>query len=168
MAQYHSTTHKIVFCIYDDGIGIYNTLRKSTHNPATELDAILLSVQEGVGDGKGQGNGLYGLYQVVHENKGTVTITSGGASIRLNDHGELGKYDRIPFLPGNRKGTTVDFQLDLNNRIDITRAFQSIGGYDCFDIRIDNMIDDEGFYVYNVLDNCQGDRNKGFWGKYKK
>lgn len=156
MAQYHPMAKKVVFCIYDDGIGIFNSLKESNHRPATELDAITLSLQEGIGDGKGQGNGLFGLYQIVRENKGTLTITSGSSSIMLNAKGEMQKYSKIPFISYQNRGTNIDFQLDLKNDINLQQAFQTLGGYDDFDVRIDNMLNDNDLYVYNVLENCQG------------
>ena len=156
MAQYHPSVKKVVFCIYDDGMGIYNSLMESHHKPATEMDAISLSLQEGVGDGKGQGNGLYGLYQIVHENKGTLTITSGQSSIMLNEKGEMKKYSFVPCISAKHRGTIVDFQLDLTKKIDLQEAFKSLGGYDDFDIRIDNMLNDDDYYVYNIINNCQG------------
>lgn len=69
---------------FDYGIGIFQTLRGTSHDPKTPLDALSLSIQEGVGDGKGQGNGLFGLYGIVENNKGQLTITSGNASIFID------------------------------------------------------------------------------------
>lgn len=156
MAQYHAAQKHIVFCIYDSGVGIYNTMRNSSHKPASEIDALSLAIQEGVGDGKGQGNGLFGLFQIVHDNKGSLTITSGASSLMLPQSGELQKFDRIPFLNYSNRATTVDFQLDLNKAIDIKKVFSTIGGFDCFDIRIDNMLNDADYVVYDVFQNGKG------------
>ena len=156
MAQYHALTKHVVFCIYDSGIGIHKSLCNSPHHPRTEIDAISISMQEGVGDGKGQGNGLFGLYQIVHENQGRLTITSGASSIMIQKDGEIGKFEFIPFIDFNHKGTIVDFQLDLNKPIDIKKAFNSIGGFDGFDIRIDNMIEENDFIHYDIFENSQG------------
>ena len=156
MAQYHPTTKHIAFCIYDCGKGIYYTLKDTDHHPTTELDAISLSLQEGVGDGKGQGNGLFGLYQIVHENHGRLSVTSGSSSIMLQEDGAIKKFEFIPCISRENKGTIVDFQLDLNQPIDIKKAFHSIGGFDGFDIRIDNMYNDDDLLVYDIFANGQG------------
>ena len=156
MAQYHSTSKHIVFCIYDSGIGVYNTMKDTAHNPASEIDALSLAIQEGVGDGKGQGNGLFGLYQIVHDNKGSLTITSGASSLMLQQNGELQKFEHVPFIDYRHRATTVDFQLDLNKPIDIKQLFSTIGGFDCFDIRIDNMLNDADYLVYDVFQNGKG------------
>ena len=157
MAQLHPQTNRIAFCVYDTGIGIFNSLSNSKHQPKTEIDALSLAIQEGVGDGKGQGNGLYGLYQIVHRNGGRLSLTSGNASIMLRDTGELEKFERIPCPSKEHRGTIVDFQLDLETNIDIKNAFQSIGGYDGFDFRIDEMLSDEDEFVhYDVFENSKG------------
>lgn len=157
MAQLHPQTKHIVFCVYDTGVGIYNSLKKSKHTPQTELDSLSLAMQEGVGDGKGQGNGLFGLYQIVLHNHGRLTLTSGSSSIMMRETGEIQKFERIPFISYANKGTTVDFQLDLSKEIDIVSAFKSIGGFDGFDIRIDDMLSEtDEFIHYNVYDNSKG------------
>ena len=96
MAQFHPNTRHVAFCVYDSGIGIYSSLRGTKHNPRTEIDALTLAIQEGVGDGKGQGNGLYGLYEAVLKNNGIFSITSGQSSIMLTNEGVLNKFEYIP------------------------------------------------------------------------
>ena len=164
MAQFHPQTQHIAFCVYDTGIGIYHTLAASKHHPKTELDALSLAIQEGIGDGKGQGNGLYGLYQIVRRNGGRLSLTSGHSSIMLRDTGELKKFNHIPCISNKFRGTIVDFQIDTQKSIDIKGAFQSIGGYDGFDFRIDDMLADEDEFIhYNIFMNSQGTvtRNAG-------
>ena len=156
MAQYHPSAKHVAFCIYDCGIGIFNTLKASSHRPRTELDALSMAIQEGVGDGKGQGNGLFGLYQITKENKGRLTISSGASSIMLFSNGELRKFEHIPFVSYKNKGTIIDFQINLNKTVDIKNIFKSIGGFDGFDIRIDEMIDESDCIVYDIFKNGQG------------
>lgn len=157
MAQIHPTTKHIAFCIYDVGIGIYRTLASSKHKPVSESDALSLAIQEGIGDGKGQGNGMYGLYQIVRKNKGTLTITSGKSSLMMKGEGEIQKFFHIPYIDYDHRSTTVDFQLDLNRKINMQEAFATIGGDPSFDFRIDDMLreDDEDVH-YNIWENAQG------------
>lgn len=129
----------------------------SKHKPISESDALSLSIQEGVGDGKGQGNGMYGLYQIVRNNKGTLTITSGGSSLMMKGEGEIQKFERIPYIDNAHRSTIVDFQLDLSRKINMQEAFRTIGGDPSFDFRIDDMLrfEDEDVH-YSILRNAQG------------
>ena len=137
-------------------MGIYNSLRNSTHSPSTEIDALTMAILEGVGDGNGQGNGLFGLYQIVAENKGQLTISSGNSAIMLKK-GELKKYNKGSFISNGHECTLVDFRLDLSKKIDIKSALKSIGGIDGFDIRIDNMWQEKSnCYLYDVFEHCSG------------
>lgn len=156
MAQFHSQNNHIAICVSDTGIGIYNSLKTSPHHPSKVLDALTLAVQEGIGDGQGQGNGLFGLYQIVQANGGRLTLTSGPASLMLTEDLALQKYDNLPYVDRNYQGTIVDFQLDLNKVVNIKDAFSSIGGFDGFDIRIDNMLQEDDSLLYNVFENCEG------------
>lgn len=157
MAQIHPKSSHIAFCIYDAGVGIYKTLASSKHKPASESDALSLAIQEGVGDGKGQGNGMYGLYQIVSHNKGRLTITSGNSSLMLKGEGAIQKYEKIPCIDDYHRSTIVDFQLDLNRKINMQDAFRTIGGDTTFDFRIDDMLSETDEDVhYNILGNAEG------------
>lgn len=157
MAQVHPRANHIALCIYDSGIGIYKTLTNSRYKPASEMDALSLALQEGIGDGKGQGNGMYGLYQIVKSNQGTLTLTSGKSSLMMKGKGEIQKFYMIPYIDDTHRSTTVDFQLDLNRKINMQEAFRTIGGDPSFDFRIDNMLseDDEDVH-YSIFENAQG------------
>lgn len=157
MAQYHRRKKRLFFCVCDCGVGIYKSLSESKHKPASEIDSLTMAVQEGVGDGKGQGNGLYGLYQIVNENGGKLTISSGKSAIMLSGKG-LQKFSNGEYASKTNPGTIVDFQLDISKKIDIQSALYKINGFDGFDIRIDNMWDDKDsdWLRYNVYENCSG------------
>lgn len=156
MAQYHQAINTVAICVYDNGIGIYNSLKKSVHRPRTAIDAITLAIQEGIGDGQGQGNGLFGLYQIVTENNGALTITSGPASIMWSAEKEMRKFESLPFISWDNNATTIDYRLNLGNNINIHDAFKSIGGFDGFDIRIDYMLQDDDTVRYDIFSNSMG------------
>lgn len=159
MAQFHPTTNHIAFCIYDTGIGIFNSLNASDskHHPRNEEDALSIAILEGISDGKGQGNGLYGLHRIIQENGGILGLTSGGSSIKVQGKGELEHFPHLPFISKQQAGTIVDFQINLKSAIDMESAFQTIGGYDGFDIRIDDMLSEEDEFIhYDILKHCEG------------
>ena len=66
------------------------------------------------------------------------------------------KYDHLRYISREFGATSVVFILKLQNTIDIQSAFSSIGGYDGFDIRIDNMITDDDAYLYDAFENSTG------------
>lgn len=155
MAQYHRKNKLLAICVYDFGIGIYKSLLNGKHPPASEIDSLTMAIQEGVGDGKGQGNGLYGLYQIINENGGNLSITSGKSSIMIKN-GTMKKYEDVASVSNEHAGTTVDFQLDLSQKINIEEALKRLNGFDGFDIRIDNMLQDNNYLRYDVYENCAG------------
>jgi len=155
MAQYHKKKKAFVLCVYDCGTGIYNSLKNSSHKPASEIDALTLAIQEGVGDGKGQGNGLYGLFEIVKNNGGRLVVSSGRSALMLKNN-DLKKHDIKVIVSENNPCTTIDFQLDLSKDIDLKTALSSFNGFDGFDIRIDDMWQDNDMLRYDVFKHSAG------------
>jgi len=142
MGQVHPKTKHFVFCVYDTGQGIYNSLLSSTlHKPQNPVDALKLAVKEGVTRDKkiGQGNGLWGLHQIVSENTGILNIISNSACYNLTNN-KFKTYDRIPQLPYDN-GCIVDFQIDYSKEISISKA---LGGYVPVNLKIESLEDDSG------------------------
>ena len=130
MAQFYETSKQFSVCVFDTGKGIYNTLKSSKHNPATALDAITMSMQERVtrDENIGQGNGLWGLSQLISEGNGIIRIASSGA-VYLKNKLDVSTITTGYFNLGKKQGTTlVDFQLNCNNRINITKALNGYEG----------------------------------------
>ena len=127
MAQYHPHSKKVAVCIADSGIGIFGTLLNSKYHPKSAIDAITLAVKEGVtrDPNIGQGNGLWGLLQVVQQNKGgMLTIRSGkGGVAYINDSPRT--YDNLKYISHKNQSTFIDFQLDANYSIDVSKALHS-------------------------------------------
>lgn len=164
MAQYHTTTQRLAICVYDCGIGIYNSLSEGETKPESEIDAIKLAIQEGVGDGQGQGNGLYGSAQIINVNGGRLVISSGKSTL-MYKNGEFTEWTNNPIVSNEHRGTIVDFQVHLTHETDLKEALKSIGGIDDFDIRIDEDMAqvDSDWLVYNVKEyaNDTGTRASG-------
>jgi hypothetical protein len=156
MAQYHKKANRIAICVYDCGIGIQESLIAGKVEAENEIDAINLAIQEGVGDGQGQGNGLYGLAQIVKENGGRLAISTGNSTLMFNNNDDEKSWSNNPTVDDYHKSTTVDFQLELGNKTDIKKALKSIGGIDDFDIRIEDMIQEQNDWLnYKVLENAE-------------
>lgn len=156
MAQYHKKTNRLAICIYDCGIGIYNSLIKGSIKPTSELDSIKLSITEGISDGQGQGNGLYGLSQFIKANGGRLVISTGSSTLEYKND-KLKEWSNNPVLSKENRSTTIDFQLELSKKTDLKSALRSIGGIDDFDIRIEDMIqEDSNVLRYKIVDQTDG------------
>jgi len=154
MAQIHPQTQHIAICVYDNGQGIYNSLRNSHYSPATAVDAITIALEEGVTRDKkvGQGNGMWGLHNIVRANSGSLNITSGPGFLGM--HGETPTTMlQIPYLSKERNCTTVDFQIDFDKGISIAKA---LGGHEPVNSRIECLEDDHDRIVYKLADKASG------------
>ena len=155
MAQQHKQIKSFSFCVFDSGIGIFNSLCNTKHAPKTVLSAIQLAMKERITrDEKiGQGNGLWGLSQIIKETSGKLQISSGGARYTYSN----GKEETIKsgdFNLGQEQGTTmIDFQLDYSSPIDIAGA---LNGYAPVDIWAEQRENDKGDIVLDVANESNG------------
>lgn len=154
MGQIHRSSKHIAFCIFDYGQGIYNSLRNTRHTPRYPIDAITLAVKEGVTRDKsiGQGNGMWGLHNIVKANSGRLAITSNGASYMLQGD-ELKTFTKLPYLSKNDGCTIVDFQIDFDKGISISDA---LGGYTPLNLRTYSIESEEGLLVYKMSEKASG------------
>lgn len=154
MGQIHPASQHIAFCVYDYGQGIFNSLRDTQHAPGNALDAITLAVKEGVTRDKivGQGNGMWGLYNIVRSNSGILNITSGSGFLGI--HGDdTNTSSDVPFLSHEQNCTTVDFQIDYSKGISISKA---LGGHEPTNLRVEGLEDDRNNVVYRLADKSSG------------
>lgn len=92
MGQIHPSTKILIFYIFDYGTGIYNSLNSSSeHHPQTPIDAITMALQEKVtrDTNVGQGNGLWGLSQLITRSNGILRVSSGGATYKNINGNEI-------------------------------------------------------------------------------
>lgn len=152
MGQIHQTTKRLSFCIFDCGTGIYNSLRGSSeHHPRTPIDAITMALQEKVtrDTSIGQGNGLWGLSQLITKSNGILKISSNGATYE-NTNGTITTAKQGGFYLGKSNGTTtVDFQLDYSKDIDIASALTGYN-YNYVDLWLENLESDIDENIINI------------------
>jgi len=151
------TTKKIVsFCVADAGKGILESLKSSgTYMPKTATDAITLALREGVTRDKsiGQGNGLWGLHQIVYGNTGVLRVSSAGATIDSSISGETSRGSYV-WLNKNKGGTVLDFQLDYSNPLSLKSV---LAGYEPMSIKINNATNEDGTIIhYKLIDKKTG------------
>lgn len=87
---YYSKRRRIEYTVADPGIGIPESLRRSPNPPESDLDALDMAIREGVTRDKdfGQGNGLFGSYQISSLSDGDFMLHSGWASL-IHNKGSL-------------------------------------------------------------------------------
>jgi hypothetical protein len=155
MASIHKKSKQMNVCIFDYGIGIYQSLKKSkNHNPKNAPDAISLAIQEGVTRDKkiGQGNGMWGLYNIVNINSGLLSIISGKGGLSFAE-GIMKTFDIIQMLSHEQQATTVNFCLKLDNATSVKKA---LNGHELVDMYIENMEDQFDRLVFKIANASSG------------
>lgn len=127
MAQFVESSKRLKICVFDSGIGLRESLRGTSFNPASSEDAIQLCVRRGVTNGKGQGNGLWGLHEMVKLSvRGKLHIRSDGAEYLFAPKDGIESTRRSWSLKGLGGSTSVDFQMDCS----VPTSLQDIFGED--------------------------------------
>lgn len=155
MAQHNKQNKTFSFCVFDTGIGIFNSLNGTKHAPQDQLTAIQLAIKERITrDEKiGQGNGLWGLSQIIKETKGKLMLSSGGARYTY-DNGEVFTVASGDFNLGKVNGTTmIDFQLDYSSPIDVVKA---LNGYDPLDFWLEQHENERGEIILDIEKESNG------------
>lgn len=126
MAQVHHQSNKVAIAVYDDGIGIPNSLRSGGVTFADTKEAIQLALSKGVTDGNGAGNGLWLLDSIVDAAFGSLDIQSDGIGYR-KVHKHKGSDATIAFRNVNTPvvgSTLVDFQVSTSSSISMSDIFE--------------------------------------------
>ena len=127
MVQYVKAENRLKICVFDSGVGLKASFLGSRHSPQTSEEAIRLAVGKGVTNGRGQGNGLWGLHEMVKISKlGKLHIRSDGAEY-LFDPSQGVEATRSTWTLQEFPGTTtVDFQMVCS----VSTSMQDIFGAD--------------------------------------
>ena len=154
MAQVHHRRRLVNISIFDSGLGLLNTLSKSGEfSPQNDLETIDLALTHKVSGNRniGQGNGMWGLRQIVKNNKGHLSVMSGRA-IKIFDY-EKNKeeiYDNLAILGENNKCTRIDFSLNFDNVIDIQESLGNYSVYETINSDIENMENENDWIIFDV------------------
>lgn len=169
LGQLHPKSKHLVFAIYDNGSGIWNTLKNTKYLPKTPNAAIKIALQEGVTNGAGQGNGLFGLSQAVKYNPNCflrVLSAAGFYELKSTDNPKepLIKSSKNGFALSEERGCTlIDFQLNYNQEMDLGKIF-FIGGRDYSKNKVVLYLNDieadrnekGNFFYYKLAEKKQG------------
>lgn len=155
MAQIHKQSKVFAFCVFDAGMGMYNSLKRSKHHPEKPIDAITLALQERItrDENIGQGNGLWGLSSIVMAANGLMEISSGGAKYKY-DAGTVNTVNERGFVLTKDKGTTyLDVRINYDRSVNITEA---LGGYTPIDLWLEGLEDDQDNVILKVAEIASG------------
>lgn len=144
----------ISFAVYDNGIGIYRSFQGSEFRFKNPYDAIVSAMKRGYTRDKktNQGNGLWGMSQLIFNNKGMLNIISSGAIVGYNSKAELYKKEMPSVNIGtiHIPGTLVDFQFQCNNEVSISKVFG--GDYKTANLYVESLEDDQD-RIHLVVNN---------------
>jgi hypothetical protein len=155
MMQIHPRSERVAICVADHGQGLLKSLQKSKYEPVTSLDAITLAIKPGVTRDPdiGQGNGLWGLSEIVRRNRGRLNIVSGTASLYF-DGNETKTFAKIP-SHWSKPGAVIDFQIGTDKPIHINEALGG-GEYRHINIRLEELQTEGGEHLVNVQNVAHG------------
>ncbi|WP_446786784.1 STAS-like domain-containing protein [Macellibacteroides fermentans] len=99
LSSFNSSKKRIEFVVSDTGLGIPTTLKPAL-NINSDVKALYECVREGVTNGKGAGNGLFGSYETCMKSGGYFNLHSGNASLCYNPKSKINLIvtnEKIPF-----------------------------------------------------------------------
>ena len=122
MIQYVYSERLLKSCVFDLGIGLYESFKNSKYAPRSPLEAVGLAVQPNITSGNGQGNGLYGLRELVKQSDfGRLEIKSAGARYIMEKG--AARLDTISTIPGFPGCVSVDFQMNFEDDLRMEDVF---------------------------------------------
>jgi hypothetical protein len=111
---------KVEFVVCDSGIGIPRSLRSSGLQIGSDVDALSKAIEQGItrDTSIGQGNGLYGSYQIAVKSGGNFSVHSGNATLFYAPN--AGMHSRREFAP--MPGTIVVCAIDYSHPLLLEEA----------------------------------------------
>ena len=146
LMSYTESDHKLRVAVSDMGIGIFNSLKSGTldKKPKNEEEALRMSLEKGVtrDKSKGQGNGLFGLFSLITQNGGSLSMASG--SRLLNFYNNETKLFKTWVHEIDYPSTIVNFEFVLTSKLDLHQIFPKTYSDDTVDWSIEKLENDEG------------------------
>jgi len=110
VSTFSRNSKQVQFVVADAGIGIPKSLREGHSDISSDTEALDWAIREGVTRDKsiGQGNGLFGSYQICSKCNGTFSVVSGHAKLEHKNNKFTIKDEHIPYA-GTLVAATIDF-----------------------------------------------------------
>lgn len=114
VSTFQRNRKRVSFIVADAGIGIPASLKGGHPEITSDVDALDKAIREGVTRDKsiGQGNGLFGSYQICSHSKGFFQVDSGHGKLRFDGkakHGLTVTTENVPY-----DGTLVVAEIDFS------------------------------------------------------
>lgn len=112
VTTFERTSRRVEFVVCDAGATIPATLRETHGEINSDTQALERAIREGITRDKsiGQGNGLFGTFQVCQLSKGSFHVHSRHANLSYDEHRGLHvKTEQIPY-----SGTLVVAMVDCS------------------------------------------------------
>lgn len=113
VSMFHKASRRIEYIVADAGLGIPTTLRGTHPEITSDTDALDKSIREGFTRDKsvGQGNGLFGSYQICSHSHGLFQMESGYGKLSFeNKKGLQISLEAVPY-----QGTLIAATMDFSN-----------------------------------------------------
>jgi hypothetical protein len=116
---------RVEFVVSDAGIGIPASLKQSAMSITSDVDAVARAIEQGVTRdiSVGQGNGLYGSYQIAVNSGGSFNLSSGNATLYYTP--TTGMHTRSETIPFH--GTLVVCGIDYTAPLRLEQALRIRG-----------------------------------------
>jgi anti-sigma regulatory factor (Ser/Thr protein kinase) len=156
-------SREVEFIVADAGMGIPNSLRSSGNREWSDEFALEQSIKQGVTrDPKfGQGNGLFGTYQIAALSGGTFHINAGAAHLVVTRKGEV----QVRRDPEEFHGTMVLCAINFTKPELLERALSFKGNnyrmVDLIEMRYEQDDDTLKIWIRDEAESC-GSRRSGF------
>jgi len=112
MTTFSRRQQRVEYAVCDAGIGIPTSLRRGFPTLTSDTDALFQAIRENVTRDKavGQGNGLYGSYEICRRSQGLFEIHSGAARLTQTERRGLEiRREQVPYA-----GTLVIASIDYS------------------------------------------------------
>jgi len=108
-----SKKKKVNYVVADAGLGIATTLRSGEHKGISDVHGLQMAIREGVTRDRsiGQGNGLFGSYEISQACNGVFRIRSGHADLYLSSKRELKITSEKILYNGTMVAGEIDFSI---------------------------------------------------------
>jgi len=164
MIQSHKDTKALNITVFDNGQGIYNSLKTSPeyadkiHN---HLEAIQLSLNKNVTRNReiGQGFGLWGLTGIIDENGGELTIASGTGFVQRRNR-EFYTHNYGFSISDRLLTTRVDVRIIYDTYLNMEKVFSGYKTYDFVTRDAEKYEDENSLYIVFPLKDSGGIRTR--------